>query len=178
MQLRDVSRLQRLRFICTLTWAFGPGCYVTGRWPLLRTLSQEQIRPCCAPYRRCNSPLLRTVRQEQICCRRLLPCRTEAVARMLLWYTCRVGQRVEQARPAVAPTLQQHLGEWLSLVEHLVRDQGVGGSNPLSPTNYLEERRPAGRRSCLPIRPRICSPSQMKRPGRTMRSSGCSDCAG
>ena len=28
-----------------------------------------------------------------------------------------------------------HVGEWLSLVEHLVRDQGVGGSNPLSPTN-------------------------------------------
>ena len=28
-------------------------------------------------------------------------------------------------------------GEWLSLVEHLVRDQGVGGSNPLSPTNNL-----------------------------------------
>jgi hypothetical protein len=29
------------------------------------------------------------------------------------------------------------VGEWLSLVEHLVRDQGVGGSNPLSPTNYI-----------------------------------------
>ncbi len=29
----------------------------------------------------------------------------------------------------------QAFGEWLSLVEHLVRDQGVGGSNPLSPTN-------------------------------------------
>ena len=32
-------------------------------------------------------------------------------------------------------------GEWLSLVEHLVRDQGVGGSNPLSPTirfNHLQ----------------------------------------
>jgi hypothetical protein len=28
------------------------------------------------------------------------------------------------------------VGEWLSLVEHLVRDQGVGGSNPLSPTNF------------------------------------------
>jgi hypothetical protein len=28
-------------------------------------------------------------------------------------------------------------GEWLSLVEHLVRDQGVGGSNPLSPTITL-----------------------------------------
>ena len=27
-------------------------------------------------------------------------------------------------------------GEWLSLVEHLVRDQGVGGSNPLSPTKH------------------------------------------
>ena len=32
-----------------------------------------------------------------------------------------------------------HVGEWLSLVEHLVRDQGVGGSNPLSPTNYFQE---------------------------------------
>ena len=30
------------------------------------------------------------------------------------------------------------VGEWLSLVEHLVRDQGVGGSNPLSPTNYSQ----------------------------------------
>ncbi len=29
------------------------------------------------------------------------------------------------------------IGEWLSLVEHLVRDQGVGGSNPLSPTNIF-----------------------------------------
>ncbi len=29
-------------------------------------------------------------------------------------------------------------GEWLSLVEHLVRDQGVGGSNPLSPTNQID----------------------------------------
>ena len=25
------------------------------------------------------------------------------------------------------------IGAWLSLVEHLVRDQGVGGSNPLAP---------------------------------------------
>ncbi len=30
-------------------------------------------------------------------------------------------------------------GEWLSLVEHLVRDQGVGGSNPLSPTIYIKQ---------------------------------------
>jgi hypothetical protein len=31
------------------------------------------------------------------------------------------------------------VGEWLSLVEHLVRDQGVGGSNPLSPTNLFNQ---------------------------------------
>jgi hypothetical protein len=30
------------------------------------------------------------------------------------------------------------VGEWLSLVEHLVRDQGVGGSNPLSPTIFFK----------------------------------------
>src|ERR1035437_8104843 len=33
------------------------------------------------------------------------------------------------------PPVASRVGEWLSLVEHLVRDQGVGGSNPLSPTN-------------------------------------------
>ena len=26
------------------------------------------------------------------------------------------------------------VGAWLSLVEHLLREQGVGGSNPLAPT--------------------------------------------
>jgi hypothetical protein len=35
----------------------------------------------------------------------------------------------------VPPKASRSIGEWLSLVEHLVRDQGVGGSNPLSPTN-------------------------------------------
>src|SRR6266581_469406 len=42
------------------------------------------------------------------------------------------------------------IGEWLSLVEHLVRDQGVGGSNPLSPTNlffnHLKQIAPVQRR--------------------------------
>src|SRR6202008_3223957 len=33
----------------------------------------------------------------------------------------------------------QDVGEWLSLVEHLVRDQGVGGSNPLSPTIVFKD---------------------------------------
>ena len=36
----------------------------------------------------------------------------------------------------------QHVGEWLSLVEHLVRDQGVGGSNPLSPTINFNSLQP------------------------------------
>jgi hypothetical protein len=47
------------------------------------------------------------------------------------------------ARPFVFPTYlaptYEFVGEWLSLVEHLVRDQGVGGSNPLSPT-IIDER--------------------------------------
>ena len=33
------------------------------------------------------------------------------------------------------------VGAWLSLVEHLVRDQGVGGSNPLAPTNFFNKLR-------------------------------------
>ena len=37
----------------------------------------------------------------------------------------------------VAAVVKWSVGEWLSLVEHLVRDQGVGGSNPLSPTKYF-----------------------------------------
>jgi hypothetical protein len=42
---------------------------------------------------------------------------------------------VKRARPRPNETHPQpKFGEWLSLVEHLVRDQGVGGSNPLSPT--------------------------------------------
>ena len=43
-----------------------------------------------------------------------------------------------QAAPDVAH-IYKEFGEWLSLVEHLVRDQGVGGSNPLSPTIYLAQ---------------------------------------
>ncbi len=27
-------------------------------------------------------------------------------------------------------------GDWRSLVAHFVRDEGVGGSNPLSPTKF------------------------------------------
>jgi hypothetical protein len=44
----------------------------------------------------------------------------------------------ESANGAEVSALYLQVGEWLSLVEHLVRDQGVGGSNPLSPTNYFQ----------------------------------------
>ena len=47
----------------------------------------------------------------------------------------------KRARPRPEDTLlQSKFGEWLSLVEHLVRDQGVGGSNPLSPTIFRINR--------------------------------------
>ena len=36
----------------------------------------------------------------------------------------------------ISSSAPARVGEWLSLVEHLVRDQGVGGSNPLSPTIF------------------------------------------
>ncbi len=54
-------------------------------------------------------------------------------------YTRRVLSRV---RPTARTLCAKEVGEWLSLVEHLVRDQGVGGSNPLSPTiffNHLQK---------------------------------------
>ncbi len=51
--------------------------------------------------------------------------------------------RGKRARPRPNDTLlQPKFGEWLSLVEHLVRDQGVGGSNPLSPTIFFNNLQP------------------------------------
>src|SRR5436305_2510832 len=52
----------------------------------------------------------------------------------MLYFCCGSSfQFCNKKRPA--QPLRLFVGEWLSLVEHLVRDQGVGGSNPLSPTN-------------------------------------------
>ena len=43
-------------------------------------------------------------------------------------------------RPVILRTVRSFtVGAWLSLVERLVRDQEVGGSNPLAPTIYLTE---------------------------------------
>ena len=38
----------------------------------------------------------------------------------------------------VAPgsKMRPAFGDWRSLVAHFVRDEGVGGSNPLSPTKF------------------------------------------
>ena len=53
----------------------------------------------------------------------------------ILLHCSKRHQGVKRARPRLKDTHPQPMfGEWLSLVEHLVRDQGVGGSNPLSPT--------------------------------------------
>src|SRR5207302_8292908 len=37
----------------------------------------------------------------------------------------------------------EDVGAWLSLVEHSVRDRGVGGSNPLAPTKINQENWPS-----------------------------------
>ena len=50
---------------------------------------------------------------------------------------CYTVKRWKSPRLLEVAVIPPYVGEWLSLVEHLVRDQGVGGSNPLSPTNYL-----------------------------------------
>ena len=56
------------------------------------------------------------------------------VSRVLYFLTeSNAWARVPSA--CVVPASIDLVGAWLSLVEHLVRDQGVGGSNPLAPTN-------------------------------------------
>ena len=49
-------------------------------------------------------------------------------------------------------TIASCVGAWLSLVEHSVRDRGVGGSNPLAPTTFPLRfnirSSPAARRAC------------------------------
>src|SRR5258708_1827876 len=57
-------------------------------------------------------------------------------------------------RRAIRPPAKD-IGVWLSLVEHLVRDEGVAGSNPATPTSFrglrfrCPERYPENFASCL-----------------------------
>src|SRR2546427_3622948 len=46
------------------------------------------------------------------------------------------------------------VGAWLSLVEHSVRDRGVGGSNPLAPTNRIPRKTP---QKALETGPLLCT---------------------
>ena len=50
-----------------------------------------------------------------------------------------------------------NVGVWLSLVEHLVRDEGVAGSNPATPTNFiaLVQSRDARRVAVCSLHPKI-----------------------
>ena len=70
------------------------------------------------------------------------------------------GERRTRQRPSDT-LLQPMFGEWLSLVEHLLREQGVGGSNPLSPTiffNNLPPFHPATKSRCR----RFCSGESLR----------------
>ena len=42
---------------------------------------------------------------------------------------------------AAFPIIALLVGAWLSLVERSVRDREVGGSNPLAPTNHINNLR-------------------------------------
>jgi hypothetical protein len=81
-----------------------------------------------------------------------------------LEWSCHPYQDDGTGRPTQA---SRSIGEWLSLVEHLVRDQGVGGSNPLSPTKFsYSDRHGSGVcRSGLPV----CGDSIQQSPDGTDR---------
>ena len=47
------------------------------------------------------------------------------------------GRRSGGYKTACQSRASTRVGVWLSLVEHLVRDEGVAGSNPATPTNKI-----------------------------------------
>ena len=71
--------------------------------------------------------------------------RTDIGKSLFLLHSVERIQRETHQASARGLRISNMFGEWLSLVEHLVRDQGVGGSNPLSPTNIfnnLQQKNP------------------------------------
>ena len=91
-------------------------------------------------------------------------------------------RRRPEVRRLFSP-LQSHpaAGAWLSLAEHLVRDQGVAGSNPAAPTRPVPQTVPAdgfpktgsGRRVPAPRRPRRPAVSDAFSPPFSTQESGC-----
>ena len=87
-------------------------------------------------------------RQFRFCWPRKLPFSRYLSFHIHIFYLCECytflahhGLVIPQALGADSFCFIQIFGEWLSLVEHLVRDQGVGGSNPLSPTIQMSQIR-------------------------------------
>ena len=60
-------------------------------------------------------------------------------------------------------------GDWRSLVAHFVRDEGVGGSNPLSPTKFEKPAQRAGFFASVPMRMRTSGGREV-RPERSERT--------
>ena len=60
-------------------------------------------------------------------------------------------------------------GDWRSLVAHFVRDEGVGGSNPLSPTKFEKPAQRAGFFAFVPKRMRTSGGREV-RPERSERT--------
>ena len=50
---------------------------------------------------------------------------------------CLLARRAALLDPISPFCYSARLGVWRSLVAHFLREEGVGGSNPLAPTNYL-----------------------------------------
>ena len=64
---------------------------------------------------------------------RMTPGRFKQSCWLAKYHTEATLRNVASTSNAHARIFRFVIGAWLSLVEHLVRDQGVGGSNPLAP---------------------------------------------
>src|SRR6266436_5263258 len=73
--------------------------------------------------------------QTSVFARRYPPLRGPGLLAMGFWQ-CLQPSSGSAIRPPA-----KDVGVWLSLVEHLVRDEGVAGSNPATPTSFRVLRR-------------------------------------
>ena len=125
-------------------WICPPG------WIVIPRRATRAIPLKCVNYEESNRRSFDSLRSLRMTikaggCRLMRGLRRQGPALQLLGF-CYTGRsalrgKTRQAAPQ-RYALQPKFGEWLSLVEHLVRDQGVGGSNPLSPTNKINSLQP------------------------------------